>query len=36
MYTLKQLLYFTTNPERVATTSREITNCTYDVIFYRR
>jgi hypothetical protein len=35
-YTTKQLLYFTTNPERVATISCEIINCTNDVIFYRR
>jgi hypothetical protein len=31
-YTLKQLLYFTTKPERVATISCEIKNCTNDVI----
>jgi hypothetical protein len=32
-YTTKQLLYLTTNPERVTTVSDEIINCTNDVIF---
>jgi hypothetical protein len=35
-YTTKQLLHFTTNPERVATVTCEIINCANDVIFYRR
>jgi hypothetical protein len=35
-YTTKQLLYYTTNSERVATVACEITKCTNDVICYRR
>jgi hypothetical protein len=34
-FATRQLLYFTTNPEHVATISCEIINCTNDVIFHR-